>query len=110
MTNPELIKLSNAAQKAYGHFKNAMRRYGLTEKAMQESNFDPATLNPVCRALYEAWQEAEVALGKECAEPSQPPLGLDEGASGGGASGEDKPGSQAKPAKRPYTRKPKEAE
>lgn len=82
--NIELVKKANDAEKAYGRFKAAMRRYGLTEKAMHEGGFDRDKMNPVCAALYDSWQECETILTAEASNPSQMPLAGLDGAPGSG--------------------------
>lgn len=81
--NPELDKRADAANKAYNRFKAAARRQGISEKMMQESEYD-FTKWPGVQALFLKWKEMEEQLAQEAANPSQTSLDLVEGGEGGG--------------------------
>lgn len=78
MHNPELDKKADSANKAYNRFKAAARRKGISEKMMQESNYDFSKW-PGVQALYDKWREEEKSLDLEAEHPSQPQLSMEEG-------------------------------
>lgn len=84
--NPDIDKKADAANRAYNRFKAAARRQGLSEKMMQETEYD-FTKWPGVQAMYLKWQEAETALAMEAGHPSQPTLSMEEGGGSGGHRG-----------------------